>query len=47
MTFMAVHSSRSLEYDNVILINMFEWTFGFLCQIEDDSIMKLVTYEDK
>ena len=47
MTFMAVHSSRSLEYDNVILINMFEGTFGFLCQIEDDSIMKLVTYEDK
>lgn len=47
MTFMAVHSSRSPKYDNVILINMFEETFGFLCQIEDDSIMKLVTYEDK
>lgn len=47
MTFMAVHSSRSPKYDNVILINMFEETFGFLCQIEDDPIMKLVTYEDK
>ena len=47
MTFMAVHSSRSLEYDNVILINMFEGKFGFPCQIEDDPIIKLVTYEDK
>ena len=27
-------------------INMFEGKFGFPCQIEDDPIMKLVTYED-
>lgn len=38
--------SKGLGYDNVILINMFEGKFGFPCQIEDDPIMKLVTYED-
>ena len=43
---MTAHSSKGLGYDNVILINMFEGKFGFPCQIEDDPIMKLVTYED-
>ena len=46
ITFMTAHSSKGLGYDNVILINMFEGKFGFPCQIEDDPIMKLVTYED-
>ena len=43
---MTAHSSKGLGYDNVILINMFEGKFGFPCQIEDDPIIKLVTYED-
>lgn len=46
ITFMTAHSSKGLGFDNVILINMFEGKFGFPCQIEDDPIMKLVTYED-
>lgn len=46
ISFMTAHSSKGLGYDNVILINMFEGRFGFPCQIEDDPIMKLVTYED-
>ena len=46
ISFMTAHSSKGLGYDNVILINMFEGKFGFPCQIEDDPIMKLVTYED-
>ena len=47
ITFMTAHSSKGLGYDNVILINMIEGKFGFPCQIEDDPIIKLVTYEDK
>lgn len=47
ITFMTAHSSKGLGYDNVILINMFEGKFGFPCQIEDDPIIKLVTFEDK
>ena len=46
ITFMTAHSSKGLGFDNVVLINMFEGKFGFPCQIEDDPIMKLVTYED-
>ena len=47
ITFMTAHSSKGLGYDNVILINMFEGKFGFPCQIEDDPIIKLVTYEEQ
>ena len=46
LSFMTAHSAKGLGYDNVILINMFEGKFGFPCQIEDDPIMQLVTYED-
>ena len=46
ITFMTAHSSKGMGYDNVFLINMFEGKFGFPCQIEDDPIIKLVTYED-
>ena len=46
LTFMTAHSSKGLGFDNVVLINMFEGKFGFPCQIEDDPIMKLVSYED-
>ena len=46
ISYMTAHSSKGLGYDNVILINMFEGKFGFPCQIEDDPIIKLVTYED-
>ena len=46
LTYMTAHSAKGLGYDNVILINSFEGRFGFPCQIEDDPIIKLVTYED-
>ena len=46
LTYMTAHSAKGLGYDNVILINSFEGKFGFPCQIEDDPIIKLVTYED-
>ncbi len=47
LTFMTAHSAKGLGYDNVVLLNMFEGKYGFPCQIEDDPIMKLVTYEDR
>lgn len=47
LSFMTAHSAKGLGYDNVILVNMFEGKFGFPCQLEDDPIMKLVTYEDR
>ena len=46
LTFMTVHSSKGLGYDNVIILNMLESRFGFPCQIEDDPIMKMVIHED-
>ncbi len=46
VSFMTAHSSKGLGYDNVVLINMFEGKYGFPCQLEDDPIMKLVTFED-
>ena len=46
LTFMTAHSSKGLGYDNVIILNMLEGRFGFPSQIEDDPIIKLVTFED-
>ena len=46
LTYMTAHSSKGLGFDNVILVNMFEGKFGFPCQIENDPIIKMVTYED-
>jgi DNA helicase-4 len=46
LTFMTAHSSKGLGYDNVIIVNMLENRFGFPSQIEQDPIIKMVTYED-
>ncbi len=46
ITFLTAHSSKGLGFDNVILVNMIEGKFGFPSQIEDDPIIKLVTYTD-
>lgn len=46
ITFLTAHTSKGLGFDNVILLNMLEARFGFPAQIEDDPIMKLVTYTD-
>lgn len=47
LQFLTAHSSKGLGYDNVIILNMREAKFGFPSQIEDDPIMKLVTYDDR
>lgn len=47
ITYMTAHSSKGLGFDNVVIINMVESKYGFPSQIENDPIMKLVTYEDK
>ncbi len=46
LTFMTAHSSKGLGYDNVIILNMLESRYGFPSHIEDDPIIKMVTYED-
>lgn len=46
LTFMTAHSSKGLGYDNVIVLNMLESRFGFPSQIENDPIIKLVTFDD-
>ena len=46
LTFMTAHSSKGLGFDNVVILNMFEGKFGFPSQIENDPIMKLVSFED-
>ncbi|HAU32279.1 MAG: hypothetical protein XD78_1630 [Desulfotomaculum sp. 46_296] len=46
ISFLTAHSSKGLGFDNVILVNMIEAKFGFPSQLEDDPIMKLVTYTD-
>ena len=47
ITFMTAHSAKGLGYDNVVIINMLENKYGFPSQIEDDPIMKMVTFEDR
>ncbi|MEN6316068.1 MAG: UvrD-helicase domain-containing protein [Clostridiaceae bacterium] len=44
--FLTAHSSKGLGFDNVILVNMNDSKYGFPSQLEDDPIMKLVTYKD-
>ncbi len=46
ITTLTAHSSKGLGFENVVLINMQEGKFGFPSQIEDDPILKLVTYTD-
>jgi len=43
---LTAHSSKGLGYDNVVLINMLEGTFGFPSQLDDDPVLKLVTTQD-
>ena len=43
---LTAHSSKGLGYDNVVVINMMEATFGFPSQLDDDPVLKLVTTQD-
>ncbi|MDE7366724.1 MAG: UvrD-helicase domain-containing protein, partial [Lachnospiraceae bacterium] len=46
ITFMTAHASKGLGYDNVIVVNGRNETYGFPSKIEDDPVLSLVVKED-
>lgn len=46
LTFLTAHRSKGLGFDNVIIINAVNGTYGFPSMIEDDPVMKLVIHSD-
>lgn len=46
LTFMTAHASKGLGYDDVIIINCKNDTFGFPSKIQNDPVMKHVLIED-
>ncbi|MBO5124699.1 MAG: UvrD-helicase domain-containing protein [Spirochaetaceae bacterium] len=46
ITFMTAHASKGLGYDNVIVINGKNETYGFPSKIEDDPILSYVVKRD-
>lgn len=46
ITFMTAHSSKGLGYDDVIIINGKNETYGFPSKIEDDPVLAFVTKGD-
>ncbi|MBR0352461.1 MAG: UvrD-helicase domain-containing protein [Oscillospiraceae bacterium] len=46
ITFMTAHSSKGLGYDNVIVINGRNETYGFPSKIENDPVLSFVVKED-
>lgn len=47
ITFMTVHASKGLGYDNVIVLNGKNETYGFPAKMEDDPILSLVIKKDR
>lgn len=47
ITFMTAHASKGLGYDNVIVVNGRNETYGFPSKIEDDPVLALVVKEDR
>lgn len=47
ITFMTAHAAKGLGYDNVILINGKNETFGFPSKIEDDPVLSFVIKGDR
>jgi len=47
LTFLTVHSSKGLGFDEVILLNGKEDTFGFPSKVKDDFLMRVVKKEDE
>lgn len=47
ITFMTAHASKGLGYDNVIVINGRNETYGFPSKIEDDPVLSLVIKGDQ
>jgi len=46
ITFMTAHASKGLGYDNVIVVNGRNETYGFPAKIEDDPVLSLVIKSD-
>ena len=46
ITFMTAHASKGLGYDNVVVVNGRNETYGFPSRIEDDPVLSLVVKED-
>lgn len=47
ITFMTVHSSKGLGYDDVIIVNGRNETYGFPSKIEDDPVLSFVIRGDR
>ena len=47
ITFMSIHKSKGLEYDNVIILNNIDDKLGFPNQIIDNRILRLVSSKSK
>ena len=46
ITFMTAHASKGLGYDNVIVVNGRNETYGFPSKIENDPVLSFVSRED-
>ena len=47
ITFLTAHRSKGLGFDNVIIINATNGTYGFPSMIEDDPVLQLVIHSDR
>ncbi len=47
ITFMTAHASKGLGYDNVIILNGRNETYGFPSKIEDDPVLEFVVKGDR
>lgn len=47
MTFMTIHSSKGLEYDDIIILNFKDKLNGFPNKIEDDSVLHFLKEKEK
>ena len=47
ITFMTAHSSKGLGYDEVIIVNGKNETYGFPSKIEDDPVLSFVIKGDR
>ena len=46
LTFLSVHSSKGLGFDEVIILNMSDDVYGFPSKIENDEVMSLLGYDN-
>lgn len=47
ITFMTAHASKGLGFDNVIIINGINGTYGFPSKIQDDPVLNYVKRDDR